>query len=368
MEPVMNAMNSMNALATDANALNDIKLRAQRDPNGALKDAARQFEAVFMNMLLKSMREATPKDGLMDSEQSRFYTSMFDQQLSQTLAKRGLGLADAMVKQIEQARGVTQAPGAAIPMKPLAQFMPAPASVAAPVPVTAPAPAAAQLPMPLPTPEPVRAVYDVPEPEYIHAPVNRKFVDAAIAEAKSAQGAVQAAQPRSTAAASSATQPDSQKVGGPSDFVRRMWPHAVEASRATGIPAKFILGQAALESGWGQREIRGLDGKPSFNVFGIKAGGGWPGGVARTMTVEYINGVPQQLAQDFRSYNSYADSFRDYAMLLKNSPRYAAVVQNSGDAVTFARGLQRAGYATDPQYANKLAQVIGSSVFRQATA
>ena len=143
-----------------------------------------------------------------------------------------------------------------------------------------------------------------------------------------------------------------------------VWTHAEAASQATGIPAHFMIAQAALESGWGRHEIRHADNRPSFNLFGIKAGENWKGPVVETVTTEYINGVPQKMVEKFRAYNSYAEGFQDYANLLLNNPRYAAVLKNQ-DAAAFAQGLQQAGYATDPMYADKLIRIINSSSIRQ---
>lgn len=138
-------------------------------------------------------------------------------------------------------------------------------------------------------------------------------------------------------------------------------PHALEASQTTGVPARFMLGQAALESGWGKREIRAADGTPSHNLFGIKAGSNWKGPVVETVTTEYVNGVAQKSVEKFRAYASYADAFRDYANLLSSNPRYAGVMAQAAQGMNaegFAQGLQRAGYATDPNYADKLSRII----------
>ena len=141
-------------------------------------------------------------------------------------------------------------------------------------------------------------------------------------------------------------------------FVQRMLPHAQEASARTGIPPHFMMGQAALESGWGKSEIRGADGQNSHNLFGIKAGASWKGQTVDIVTTEYVNGKPQKQVDTFRAYDSYADSFRDYANLLRANPRYQNVLAQGRDATGFAQGLQQAGYATDPNYAQKLASVI----------
>jgi flagellar protein FlgJ len=139
-------------------------------------------------------------------------------------------------------------------------------------------------------------------------------------------------------------------------FVQKLLPHAQAASAGTGIPARFMLGQAALETGWGKAEIRGADGQNSHNLFGIKAGAGWKGQTVDVVTTEYVNGKPQKQVESFRAYASYADSFRDYASLLQNN---ALERDRAGaGAAGFAQGLQQAGYATDPNYAQKLASVI----------
>ncbi len=280
--------------ALDVQSVNQLKLDARQSSPEALKAAAQQFEAVFMNMLMKSMREATPQDGVFDSEQTRMYTSMLDQQLTQRMASRGIGLADVMVRQLTTAMAVPSNGEAAMP-----EAMP----MAPGLPQNVPPPASFQ---PLSEPQALRG----------NAPAH---VDA---------------------------------------FVQRMLPHAREASASTGIPAQFMMGQAALETGWGRSEIRGADGQNSFNLFGIKAGASWKGRTVDIVTTEYVNGKPQKMVDTFRAYDSYADSFRDYANLLKANPRYRNVLAQGQDAARFAQGLQQAGYATDPNYAQKLASVI----------
>ena len=129
------------------------------------------------------------------------------------------------------------------------------------------------------------------------------------------------------------------------------------AQFATGIPAAFMVAQAAHESGWGRREIRHADGSPSHNLFGIKAGAGWTGPVAEVTTTEYVDGRAHKVIAKFRAYASAAESFADYARLMRDSPRYQAVRQ-ADSAREFADGLQRAGYATDPNYAKKLISIM----------
>jgi flagellar protein FlgJ len=156
--------------------------------------------------------------------------------------------------------------------------------------------------------------------------------------------------------------PEALRTG--QEFLDRMKAHAQAASQATGIPARFLLGQAALESGWGKREIRAADGSQSFNVFGIKAGRNWTGPTVQTMTTEYVGGVPRRVMQKFRAYASYAEAFKDYAGLMQGNRRYAAVLKQT-DSAGFAYGLQRAGYATDPQYGQKLTQILNGARMRR---
>ena len=314
-------------LAIDVNSLAQVKRQAKDDPRAALKSASQQFEAVFLQMVLKSMREATPKEGMFDSEQTRLYQSLLDQQLAQTLSTQGgTGLAALVEKQLAGGLPVVapasdeevEAPG--IPDRPL-QLRSAPAG--RPAPTTA------------------------PELEHVPGP---------------AVAAVRAAPSAQTTQASIST--DATAVPAPArEFVNRLWPHALEASRATGVPAHFMIAQAALETGWGKSEPKLADGKPSYNLFGIKAGRSWNGSVAEAASSEYVNGKAQKTVERFRAYASYAEAFRDYADLLVSNPRYAAVI-NQQDAASFARGLQQAGYATDPMYAAKLERIIGGATLR----
>ena len=144
-------------------------------------------------------------------------------------------------------------------------------------------------------------------------------------------------------------------------FMQQHEQAAAAAERASGIPATFMLAQAGHESGWGQRELRHADGAPAHNLFGIKAGATWKGAVAEVTTTEYVNGEPRRLVQRFRAYANHAESFADYASLMK-SQRYQAVREAGGDAQAFASGLQRAGYATDPMYAAKLSGAIATAL------
>ncbi len=281
------------SLAVSAQSLDKLRMQAKQSPDQALKLVAQQFETVFMNMMLKSMRDATPQDGIFDSEQTKMFTGMLDQQLVQSMSSRGVGLADIMIKQLSR---------------------PASADVAqtrADSVLATPARSASAMPV----------------------PVGDSF-------------------------ANGMKNSPSQPTPLQQDFVRRMTPHAVQASQETGVPTHLVMGQAALESGWGRREIRLSDGSTSFNLFGIKAGGNWNGKVAEVVTTEYHNGIASKQVEKFRAYSSYTEAFSDYAHLLRDNPRYAQVLQSGQGSPGLAHALQRAGYATDPDYADKLVKVM----------
>lgn len=289
--------------AASTAALDRLRSLSKTDNAAAVRGAAQQFEALLLDMMLKSMRAATGQDSYFDNDQTKLFQSMLDQSYAQAISARGIGLADLIARQLSAG----SAP-AALPQR--APQADAPAAAPADVPATAPA--------------------DAPR--------------------------VPGAQPRSDA------------TGAVRDFVDRMWPHALRASRETGIPAHFILGQAALESGWGRAEIRAADGTPSHNLFGIKAGRGWSGASVEAATTEFAGGAAQKRVERFRAYDSYEASFLDYARLLKSQPRYAAVLDAGQDASAFAGGLQRAGYATDPMYASKLVRIINGEALRAGLA
>jgi flagellar protein FlgJ len=298
----------------DMQGIDKLRLQAKAAPQGAIKQVARQFEAMFMQMVLKSMRDASPQDGLFDSQQSKLYTSMFDQQLSQNLSGHGVGLADALQAQL--GRFVNQGQGDdGSPVNTSLVQQPSPLNVAPQW--------SNQLPR---TVQPDLSVYQ---------DVGGGGVDA---NGRNANGG----------GASAATV---------DDFVSRMGPSAQAASDASGVPAQLILAQAALESGWGKREIRGSDGASSHNLFGIKATHDWKGPTVQVATTEYVDGVPQKTVASFRAYGSYDEAFADYAQFLTANPRYAGVL-SSGDPEKAAHGLQRAGYATDPEYGNKLVRIM----------
>lgn len=304
-------------VAFDANGLNKLKQSARENSPEAIKEVAKQFEAIFMNMMLKSMREATPQDSPFDNVQSRTFTTMLDQQLTANLANKGLGLADVLARQLSQG-GYN-----------LNNTM-------------------------------EQAVSD--KPAGVDANTNQNnnliqnpLINNHISFINQTDKAMKAIGQLNKSDTHLKTNHETTTVAA---FQQRMEQHAQAASQATGIPAHLMLGQAALESGWGKRELRSMDGTPSYNLFGIKATGNWEGKTIDAVTTEYIGGIKQKRVEKFRAYDSYEDSFRDFANLMRNNPRYENVLANLHSSTGYAQAMQKAGYATDPLYANKLISVL----------
>jgi len=341
----------------DPNALADLK-RLSRDDNSpaALRATAKQFEALFLQMVLKSMRDAVPSAGMLDTDQTRLFQSLQDQQMSTNLAQgRGVGLADVIYRQLG---------GDATDKRPAAE-------AAAPAPGGAPAaPPRAVISAARPRDAAIFAADGSPSTAELAAAASAAL-DAAYerrfpAATRGRPGTTADALSRPpTAAAADAAPTRRAAAARPQEFVDRVWAQADEASRTTGIPARFMVAQAALETGWGRAELRHADGRPSYNLFNIKAGANWKGPVVEVPVTEYANGRKHTEIARFRAYGSYEEAFRDYANLLQNSPRYAAVLGQT-DAKGFARSLQQAGYATDPMYADKLARIIDGKTLRSA--
>lgn len=319
-----NVQNGPNRAAFDLSSTQDLRAEFQKNPQQGLKAAAQQFETLFLQMVLKSMRDATPQDGMLDSDSTRFYTSLLDQQMAQNMATSGKGLGFAQL--IEQQLG--------------ASMSGATASAAVKTDESGAAnPAGNALPL---------AMSDGRHLQFRQVPGTLPTSADYVKPADSTARAV-----------------DQEVPATSREFVNRVWPQAVEASRSTGIAPQFLVAHAALESGWGRAEIRRADGSPSYNLFGIKAGKNWTGATVDTLTTEYVDGQPRQSVERFRAYSSYEESFRDYANLLRSNPRYSGVI-GSQNGTEFARGLQQAGYATDPNYAEKLSRIINGPTLRQA--
>ncbi|MHB1125287.1 MAG: flagellar assembly peptidoglycan hydrolase FlgJ [Ramlibacter sp.] len=301
----------------DVQGVASLRRTVRQSPDEGLRQVSRQFEALFMGMMLKSMRDATPASGLFDGQHTRMYTSMLDQQLAQHLSGRGLRLADAMYEQLRRSVG-SDAATAGPPAGPSAAAPVRPAAAAGPARSTA-----------------IRTGHAAP---VALAPLGAYAAGGTAASSE---------RPRAEPSLSARVQ----------RFVERLGDAARAAAQATGIPETLILAQAALESAWGRREVRGDDGAPSFNVFGIKADRSWRGPVTEATTTEMIEGVAHKVRARFRAYGSYEEAFADYAKFLTGNPRYGRVL-GEADPARAAQELQRAGYATDPDYASKLVRVM----------
>ncbi|HUN26921.1 MAG TPA: flagellar assembly peptidoglycan hydrolase FlgJ [Steroidobacteraceae bacterium] len=264
----------------------------------AVREVAKQFEALFARMMIKSMRDAIGRDPIFGSDQSEAYQSMFDDQLSIELTRgHGLGLADMLVRQLQKL-GVTGAGSASgtLGAKKAAGMALKPAGTGAGMPLRAPSPAGA-----------------------------RSLAPATAVERKR--------------------------------FIGQLWPQAERAGAALGVSPAGLVAQAALETDWGRSVPRTEGGQSSNNLFGVKAGASWSGPAVTAPTWEVENGAATGTSGEFRAYPSSAQSFEDYVALLKTTPRYAAALNTGGDVRAFATALQRGGYATDPDYAHKVSAI-----------
>ncbi|MDR3299718.1 MAG: flagellar assembly peptidoglycan hydrolase FlgJ [Candidatus Accumulibacter sp.] len=293
----------------DTRTTSDLRRKLNEDPQAGIRQATQQFEGLLLQMMLKSMRSATPQDGLLDSDQTRFFTEIFDQQLAHDLASRDvLGFG----KMIEQQMGGSAS-------------------------------------------DTLRE-----SSEALNTALLRVQQGVFERQAASSAGALAGSAPANVAGSASA-----DAAGSGREYVHRILPHAVDAAKTLDVPPHFLVAHSALESGWGKNEIRLADGSPSYNVFGVKAGSGWQGPTVEVPTTEYVDGAARTAREKFRVYGSYGEAFQDYAKMLRGNSRFSEV-PGQRDGAQFARSLQQAGYATDPDYADKLGRVIGGSTLRQA--
>jgi len=284
---------------TDLQGLAGLRRAAHERSPEALRETARQFEGLFLQMMLKSMREALPGDGLFDSESVKFYQGMFDKQVALDLAKDGaIGLADVLYRQLGGEGPASRSP------------------------------------------QGLRTPYAAP-------PVRRGDTGGAdrVGDAELPEYATS-----------------------PKAFVAGLWPAAREAGAALGVAPEVLIAQSALETGWGRKVIRDPQGRSTHNLFGIKAGSGWSGPSAGVSSVEYEGGVAVRRQARFRAYESPAQSFADYVRFVGGNPRYRAALAQAGEADAYLQGLQEAGYATDPRYAEKIRAILGRESFGRQVA
>lgn len=290
----------MTDVYADFAGLAQLRVDASRDSASALPDVAKQFEALFLQMMLKSMRAATPGDPLLSGEGSRMYRDLFDQQVSLELAKgKGIGIADLLMRQLD----------------PLSTSLEVPAITSS-------------------SRGPARS--------------------AVSPEVASLEEHIQSPMPASAGEVFESRE----------EFVHALWPHARRAAIALGVTPQVLIAQAALETGWGRSIIRQPDGSSSHNVFGIKADSGWDGSRARVATLEHSQGIMVRQKASFRTYASFKESFDDYVNFISTQKRYRPALEVATNPEAYMQGLQDAGYATDPKYANKVMNLMRSDVLR----
>ncbi|MBD9368315.1 flagellar assembly peptidoglycan hydrolase FlgJ [Xanthomonas sp. XNM01] len=330
------------------------ELTAPKADATRIDHVARQLEGQFAQLLVKSMRDASFGDALFPGE-NQMFRDMYDQQVAKALTDgRGLGLAPMIARQLSrQSGGREDGP-------PLDTRLDAGAR--APLPMDAAGAAATS-----PAYEQALDLIAGREPGGGQASspldrlVERLMAPAAIAPVQD----VSAASASSAATAAAAAEEFAPRS--PERFVAGIWHHAQAAARELGVDAKALVAQAALETGWGRRQIQRGDGASANNLFGIKATG-WKGERVTTGTHEYVGGTKVRETADFRAYASPAESFADYVRMLKNNPRYQKALQSGGDVGRFAQALQNAGYATDPSYAAKIAAIANGPTIGRAVA
>ncbi|MEN8179482.1 MAG: flagellar assembly peptidoglycan hydrolase FlgJ [Pseudomonadota bacterium] len=302
----------------DFQGLAALKHQARQDQAGSLDKVAKQFESLFVQMMVKQMRQASFGGGLLDSDKTRFYQDMYDKQLSLHLSESGgIGIGEMLSKQLakeQQSEQPGMIQGTAIaPSADLADYRNNPVS-------------------------PAIRYLSVKLRESVNAPESSEI------------------KPSSPV----------QSLDSPEKFVKSLWSAAEQAASTIGLPTEALLAQAALETGWGNHVMSAGNGKSSHNLFGIKADQRWDGDQVRRDTLEYENGVAIRKRDAFRAYRSYDESFQDYVAFLQSSPRYAEALAKGHDSQAYFSALQDAGYATDPKYAEKILRVMDGTEMRAA--
>lgn len=301
-----------NALAVDPAGLHDLRRQAKAGDAEGLEAAARAFEALLVGQMMKQMRSASLGDGLFESEQSNLYREMHDQEIARMVSEQqGLGLREALMQQLGAQTGRTG---------------------------TAADPRQLRVPERNPWLRPIGPAM----------PQDAADADRLAARTRKLAGAESIAAPP--------LGPGDWPPATPEDFLRVLKPQAEAAAAQLGFDPLVLLAQSALETGWGRRIPRHADGRSSYNLFGIKAHGGWTGDRVSVGTLEFRNGTARRERAQFRAYANPAESFVDYVDFLHRNPRYQQALA-SPDSRAFVRGLQRAGYATDPNYANKILSI-----------
>jgi len=384
---------------SDLNRLNQLKVGADKNSEGNMRKVAQEFESLFLSEMLKSMRSATEalgKDNPLNTPAAKQYQEMYDQQLAVSMSREGggIGLADVLMRQMQKNK----------PVDAQAATLQGPEAAPAPVkkvdvPTEIGAGTQAEGPLGRSNGQRPLWAYRVAVPEGASAHANdmelmnqrrialpSKLTDrllAGIVPNEPVAIDAKSAPLRNSAAADNVVNSTARSIAVPSgrmqvygraiaqpplapakkafssqdEFVATMLPMAKAAAARIGVDPKYLVAQAALETGWGKSVMRAEDGSSSHNLFGIKAGQSWQGGQARAITSEFRDGSMVKETAQFRSYNSYQDSFHDLVTLLQSNDRYKEVVKSADNPEQFVRELQKAGYATDPDYASKISQI-----------
>lgn len=310
----------------DFQGLSQLKTEAGARSPEATREAARQFEALFVQMMLKSMRDA---NAVLGEKRDTTYEEMFDKQIAMEMSQgKGLGLGDLMVRQLGAADdgGGTVPAGTPVPLAMLLQRLPAAGRATLPA-----------------LPDGLGPELSVPDPAGLDARLNVNLPPAPVGTNRAD------------------FRPASRE-----EFLREIWPLAVRAGGKLGVDPRAIVAQAALETGWGSRQIRDDAGVSGNNLFGIKADSRWSGERVTVTTLEYEGGLPKPQRAQFRAYPDLAAGFEDYVRFLQGNPRYSEALRAGASADTWAEGLQAAGYATDPRYAEKIRSIVASPILDPA--
>ncbi len=363
-------LNVQNAdVYTDFNGLAKLKNEAKAKTPDAILEVAKQFESVFVGMMLKSMRQVKLAEGILDNNQSEFYRDMYDQQLSIHLAgERGIGLSDLIVKQLSPDQSATVVRGQKIAdyERQLLSRKPVESKLDD-VTVESKGKGHGLL-----------EEIDPPEENPFWAGFSKIFENSDVEEAIQRPYSILDQAPAKpldfvdqqkteqvqlkTGLESQLHNQDNRRINSAEDFVNRLRPYAEIAAKELGVEANVLLSQAALETGWGKSVIKASDGASSYNLFNIKANKSWKGAQQKVETIEYKDGVARKEMAGFRAYSSYQESFDDYVNFIKTNPRYRTAIKMAGKPERYMHELQQAGYATDPNYAKKVMKIYQSKV------
>tara|TARA_R110002051_G_scaffold292651_1_gene357534 strand:- start:3812 stop:4939 length:1128 start_codon:yes stop_codon:yes gene_type:complete len=350
----------------DLGGLDSLRVQAQKDEKGALKEAAKQFEGIFIQMLMKSMRDANAafkSDNPMNSETTAFFEQMRDQQMSVDLSNKGmLGLAEMMVQQLDPENS---------PITPASVLRGNSDYKVNPSMFVAPATELDKDTLDAIAPkDQIAASHSAIDHAQSMQPMTAKLsrvlsgdqLDSVLRGEQLTSQALQTGKslpPVDTPMAKSKGIAVSQFTS-PEHFISVLYPHAEKAAKSLGTSAEVLIAQSALETGWGQKVVRRNDGTMSNNLFNIKADKRWQGDKTSVNTLEFEKGIAVQQKADFRMYDNLEQSFNDFVSFISQGDRYQDARKVSAEPTQFIKALQKAGYATDPQYANKVINVMKS--------